>query len=236
MPSGKVGGGALPDIKPLEKILEHDFEDRKFLTLALTHPSVNKGIKSNNQRLEFLGDRVLGLIVTEMLYATFKDEAEGALAKRLAFLVQQSALASVAEKIDLASYLRLSKGEHDAGGRGNPAILADACEAVIGALYLDGGLATARNFVSTHWVPMIHEKKSPPQDAKTALQEWAQGRGLPLPIYVLVASEGPAHDPVFCIEASLPGIPPERAQGKSKRQAEQLAASGLLKKIRKDPQ
>lgn len=223
----------ISDIKKLGDILGHAFASPETLKLALTHPSAAKTSRSgDNQRLEFLGDRVLGLIIAEMLYQNFNQEAEGALAKRLAYLVRQERLADIAKNIDLGSYLILSRGEHDAGGRTNPAILADACESVIGALYLDGGLEAARGFIVRYWKDLMHAELDPPQDSKTSLQEWAQGNSLPLPKYVLLETKGPAHDPLFKVEVSLPGFSGVSAEGRSKRQAEQLAASLLLEKVK----
>ena len=222
------------DTKALEEKLQHLFQAPHYLKLALTHPSAGKtNPDGDNQRLEFLGDRVLGLIVSEMLYQNFLREAEGALAKRLAYLVRQERLADIARHINLGAYLILSRGEHDAGGRNNPAILADACEAVIGALYLDGGLGAARSFIEKYWKDLMYAELTPPQDAKTTLQEWAQGRGLPLPRYILLETKGPAHDPLFRVQVNLPGYESVFAEGKSKRQAEQIAASLLLQEVSK---
>lgn len=217
------------DQQKLAQLIGHSFSSPSLLRQALTHSSQSRSSRTeDNQRLEFLGDRVLGLIVSDMLYHTFKVEPEGDLARRLAALVRQERLAEVAGMIDLGSYLHMSRGEHEAGGRANPAILADACEAVIGALYLDGGLTVARPFIEAYWSKLMHAEVRPPQDSKTSLQEWAQGRGLPLPLYRLVGNEGPAHDPTFLVEVTLPGYEAALAKGKSKRQAEQVAAAKLL--------
>jgi ribonuclease III len=167
-----------------------------------------------------------------MVYRAYPAEAEGDLAKRFAALARREALARVAESIDLGSHLRVSRGEEEQGGRSSHTLLADACEAVIGALYLDGGLPAAQAFVERWWRPLLDQQAEPPQDAKTALQEWAQGQGLPLPHYRLCGSEGPAHDPVFEIEVSLPGREPARAQGRSRRSAEAAAAALLLARLR----
>jgi ribonuclease III len=175
---------------------------------------------------------VLGLIVAEMLYRTFNKEDEGAMAKRLAALVRQEGLAHVAHAIDLGSHLILSRGEAEGGGRDNAATLADACEAVIGAIYLDAGLDAARQFVERHWSSLIAIDSKPPQDAKTALQEWAQASGLPLPIYQVVESSGPPHDPTFTVEVRVSGKRAAKASGKSKRAAEQAAAATLMSELR----
>jgi ribonuclease-3 len=232
-----------PTLEHLMQVLGHRFGDPELLRVALTHPSAltrrssgrqgprQKG-GQDNQRLEFLGDRVLGLIVAEMLYRTFNKEDEGAMAKRLAALVRQEGLAHVAHAIDLGSHLILSRGEAEGGGRDNAATLADACEAVIGAIYLDAGLDAARQFVERHWSSLIAIDSKPPQDAKTALQEWAQASGLPLPIYQVVESSGPPHDPTFTVVVRVSGKRAAKASGKSKRAAEQAAAATLMSELR----
>jgi len=235
----KSGDAQLDD---LMQVLGHGFSDPEMLRVALTHPSAltrrtgktgprQKG-GQDNQRLEFLGDRVLGLVVAEMLYRTFGKEDEGAMAKRLAALVRQEGLAHVARSIDLGRHLILSRGEADGGGRDNAATLADACEAIIGAIYLDAGLEAARTFVERHWAELIAADVAPPQDAKTALQEWAQAEGLPLPIYQVVESSGPPHDPTFTVEVRVSGKRAAQASGKSKRAAEQAAAASLMAELR----
>jgi ribonuclease-3 len=229
-------------LEQLMQVLGHSFGDPDLLQTALTHPSAltrrtgrqgprQKG-GQDNQRLEFLGDRVLGLVVAEMLYRTFGKEDEGAMAKRLAALVRQEGLAHVARSIDLGGHLILSRGEAEGGGRDNAATLADACEAVIGAIYLDAGLDAARQFVERHWAELIAADSKPPQDAKTALQEWAQAAGLPLPIYQVVESSGPPHDPTFTVEVRVSGKRTAKASGKSKRAAEQAAAASLMADLR----
>jgi ribonuclease-3 len=240
----KAGGEG--DLHTLAATLGYDFKDPALLKTAVTHPSaiamarLRRGRKTkaeedtastDNQRLEFLGDRVLGLVISEMLFQAFPNEDEGALARRLAALVKQDSLDTVAREIELGRYLVLSRGEEDGGGRDNPATLADACESVIGALYLDGGLETARRFVVHYWRPKMAAEAKPPQDAKTALQEWAQAAGLALPRYTVVKSEGPPHDPVFEVAVSVVGQEPASARGRSKRAAEQAAARTLLDRV-----
>lgn len=210
----------------------HRFASVSLLQMALTHRSVGNGRSTvHNERLEFLGDRVLGLVIAELLYERFPDEAEGAMARRHAALVRKESLARVAAKIGLAPHLQMSRGEEDAGGRSNAGLLADACEAVIGAVFLDGGLEPARAFVRGQWQVLMEESAAPPKDAKTALQEWAQQRGLPLPEYTTLASSGPDHSPIFTIQVSVQGYPPEKATGNSKRVAAQFAAKALLKRL-----
>lgn len=217
----------------LEARLGHRFRDPRLLQLALTHSSVVGNARSN-ERLEFLGDRVLGLVVAHLLFESFPHEAEGALARRHAALVRRQALARVAEDIGLGACLALSRGEEDGGGRTNPGLLADACEAVLAALFIDGGLDAADGFVRRHWQQLMEESLKPPMDPKTALQEWAQGRGLPLPRYREVGREGPAHAPWFSVEVQVAGLGIERASGASKRLAEKAAARACLDRIMAD--
>lgn len=214
----------------LEARLGHSFQDPRLLDLALTHSSVVGNARSN-ERLEFLGDRVLGLVVARLLFESFPHEAEGALARRHAALVRRQALARVAEDIGLGACMAISRGEEDGGGRTNPGLLADACEAVLAALFIDGGLEAADSFVRRHWQPLMDESLKPPMDPKTALQEWAQGRGLPLPRYREVAREGPPHAPMFSVEVEVAGHGVERASGASKRLAEKSAARACLARI-----
>lgn len=221
----------------LAERLGHRFARPELLTQALTHPSVVQGRAPRTatpyERLEFLGDRVLGLVVADMLFRRYPTEAEGALARRHAALVRRETLARVAAEIGLPAHLLLSKGEEDAGGRANSAILADACEGVIGALFADAGFATAAVFVEGAWAPLMEEAAAPPKDAKTALQEWAQGRGKPLPVYSTIGIEGPPHDPMFMISVAVDGEEAVTGRGSSKRIAEQAAATAMLEKVAK---
>jgi ribonuclease-3 len=223
-----------PDLDTLSARLGHGFADPRLLRQALTHSSAAGSQDAelvSYERLEFLGDRVVGLIVADMLLSRFPREPEGALARRHAFLVSREALAEVARALELGDFLRVSRGEEDSGGRQNPTMLADVCEAVIGALYRDGGLEAARRFVEPNWEPLVRQDRKPPQDSKTALQEWAQGRGLPLPSYAVVERSGPPHDPRFTVEATVDGYEGARGQGRSKRLAEQDAATRLLERL-----
>jgi ribonuclease-3 len=225
--------------------LGHVFADSGLLVDALTHPSL-AGLNRTTavaaggggrvpgqayERLEFLGDRVLGLVVAEWLLERFPGEREGSLARRHAALVRREALAVVADGVDLGRHLLLSPGEQGCGGRANRTILADACEAVIGALYLDGGLAVARRFVRRAWEAQIDAAQVPPQDCKTALQEWAQGQGKPLPAYEIVGRSGPAHEPEFQVAVRVEGYPPVHGTGRSRRLAETAAARSLLRQL-----
>jgi ribonuclease-3 len=213
----------------LEAALGHSFADRGLLQAALTHSSLRKKT-DNNERLEFLGDRVLGLAVAEMLYRKFPDEKEGALAKRLTALVQRAALVVVARELSLADYMRLSAGEQKAGGLRKDTILADAVEAVIGAIHLDAGFEPARAFVRARFEKMLGRQDAPPEDPKTALQEWAQQRGLPLPAYKMIGKSGSDHSPEFEIELTVEGMGSTKAKASTKRNAEKEAARKMLKK------
>jgi ribonuclease-3 len=219
------------ELELLFEALGHSFADPQLLVEALTHPSAmaRRGApRRSYERLEFLGDRVLGLVVAELLWRRFPDEAEGELTRRHAGLVRRDALVDVARAIELGRFVILSAGEAQAGARDNSSVLADACEAVIAALYLDGGLEVARGFVQRHWEPRIQAAVAPPRDAKTALQEWAQGRGQGLPVYETVSVQGPAHKRVFTVSAQVEGVERATASGSSKRAAETAAAAELL--------
>jgi ribonuclease-3 len=237
MIAGAPWNHADPHLDALADRLGHPFHDKDLLRQALTHGSASaaaSGRQRSNERLEFLGDRVLGLAVAELLYKRFPNESEGALARRHASLVRRDALARVAEDIGLGRHVMLSRSEEEAGGRSNPALLADTCEAVIAALHLDGGWAVAAAFVSAAWLPLVEQDESPPTDAKTALQEWVQARGLPLPVYREIGRDGPAHAPRFVVEVSVAGLEPAMGDGSTKRTAERAAAVALLARIGDD--
>jgi ribonuclease III len=221
----------------LAAVLDHRFERPALLQEALTHPSAagRRGrLRRGYERLEFLGDRVLGLIVAELLFERFPSESEGDLTRRQAALVRREALIAVAEAAGLGPHIILSPGEDAAGARANPSVLADICEAVIAALYLDGGLAAARRFVARWWQPQLDALgAAPPRDPKTALQEWAQGRGLPLPVYRTLRVEGPPHRRQFTIAVEVAGLAKAEATGASKRAAEVAAAALALSETEK---
>lgn len=219
-------------LKKLQENIGYDFRDTKLLEAALTHSSM--GSHTNYERLEFLGDRVLGLVVADLLYGMFPKESEGDLAKRHAMLVQGAMLAGLARDINLGVSLQLSEAERVAGGAENDNILADGLEALIGAMYLDSGLAPCQIFIRALWGDRVKLMKEPPQDPKTALQEWAQARGFPLPSYAVVRREGLDHAPVFHVEVAVGQWPPQRAIGSSIRTAEKEAAQILLEYLNKD--
>ncbi len=218
-------------ITPLETTIGYRFGDPALLERALTHISALKGAQgraASYQRLEFLGDHVLGLAVSEMLFAAFPKADEGEMSRRLADLVRRETCAEVARTIDLGPALRLGASEANAGGRARVAILADVCESLIGAVFLDGGYKAAASFVERFWVERMRAPARPLRDPKTLLQEWAQARGLPTPSYREVERTGPHHDPVFRVAVSLPQREPAEGKGRSKRSAEQAAAAALL--------
>ncbi len=234
-PRGSGGHPQPRDLGGLEKALGHEFENPDLLVQALTHSSAAPDRINSNERLEFLGDRVLGLAIAGLLMETFPDENEGKLGYRFSALARSESLARVATDIGLGAYIVFSESEEDSGGRENANILADCCEAVIAALYLDGGLEASATFIHRHWKPLMAEDPVPPKDAKTMLQEWAQAKGLPLPTYRVTNEDGPSHAPVFTVEAALHEKKPVSAQGPSKQAAEQAAAEVLLKRVEEAP-
>ncbi len=205
------------------------FKDPSLLDTALTHPSFVG--KRHYQRLEFLGDRVLGAVIAEALFKAFPTASEGELAVRYNELVRRETLAAIAGGLKFAQRINMSVGEERTGGRDKPAILADVCEALIGALYLDGGLDAARDFIELHWRDRLRAADKTGKDSKTLLQEWAQGRGLATPTYLETACTGPAHAPEFTVEVSLGDTHSETGSGSSKRVAEQEAAGRLMAKL-----
>jgi len=214
-------------LERLQNALDHRFRDPGLLEAALTHRSLARGRDDNYERLEFLGDRVLALVVADMLYRNFPDEPEGALSRRLAALVRSETLTEVALTLGLGDYLRVAAAEID-DARDNPAILANVCEAVIAAIWLDAGIDAARAFIERHWHALMSADRRPPKDAKTALQERMQGDGHPLPEYAIVEQSGPPHAPEFVVEVRVAGASPARGRGRSRRVAEQEAARAML--------
>ncbi len=209
----------------------YKFKDKSLYTQAMTHTSAAKTAGESNERLEFIGDRVLNMLVAELLYELFPQEREGHLARRLTNLVCAPALQEVAIEIGLATDLRLSAGEAGTGGHQKMNVLADACEALVAAIYMDGGLDAARAFVRAYWTDRATADRKPVQDAKSALQEWAQGKGLPLPFYEIVERSGPDHAPHFIISVSVEGFAAAQGEGINKRDAEKAAAEILLNTV-----
>jgi len=239
-PAGELAAAAAAPKEPrrrrrgasvLEDRISYRFSDAAMLECALTHISALKGARNragSYQRLEFLGDHVLGLVISDMLYRAFPKADEGELSRRLADLVRKETCAEIARTIDLGAAIRVGSSEANAGARTRPAILADVCEAVIGAVYLDGGYKAAEGLVERLWQVRMSAKTQPLRDPKTVLQEWAQARGLPTPAYREVARSGPDHSPEFRVAVQLPALAPAEGSGRSKRAAEQAAAAAML--------
>jgi len=218
--------------KEFEDRIGYHFADKALFDRALTHISAlsDKSRSGSYQRLEFLGDHVLGLVVSDMLFRAFPKADEGELSRRLADLVRKETCAAVARAIDLGEAIKLGTSEANSGGRSRTAILADVCEAVVGAVFLDGGYAGAAAFIERLWGERVRVTERPLRDPKTALQEWAQGRGLPPPVYRELERKGPHHDPEFRVAVELPDRKPAEGFGRSKRAAEQAAAAAMLKR------
>lgn len=220
----------------LEGRLGYTFKNRRLLERALTHSSVAEGVQQpskrigDNERLEFLGDRVLGLLVADRLTTDFPEADEGQLSARLHALVDKNACARVGERLGVGQALRLSPGESKSGGRRKAGVIADAVEAILAAVYRDGGLDGARAMFDKAWA---EEFASPPAPAltnpKSALQEWAQSKGRPLPTYLVVDRKGSDHAPTFVVEVTVVGCDPVRQSGRSRQEAEKAAAVALLK-------
>lgn len=211
--------------------LGHEFAAPDYLVRAVTHGSIATATRPDNQRLEFLGDRVLGLVMAEALLRADPEAAEGQLAPRFNALVRKETCADMARAMDLGAVLKLGRSEMMSGGRRKEALLGDAMEAVIAAVYLDGGFAAAQQMILHHWAARIASVDDDARDPKTALQEWAQARKQPPPEYIETAREGPDHAPLFTIEARLASGESESARAPSKRAAQQAAASALLARM-----
>ncbi len=219
------------DLSAFSRRLGYTFDKPELLLRAVTHSSIVSPHRDDNQRLEFLGDRVLGLVMSEALLKADPSAPEGLLAPRYNALVRREACADVARQIDLGAVLKLGRSEMKSGGRRKEALLADAMEAVIAAVYLDGGFPAARDVVLAQWGDRVHNVAADARDAKTALQEWAQARGEVPPRYTEIARSGPDHQPVFTIQVQLASGASEQATAGSKRHAEQAAATALLQKV-----
>jgi ribonuclease III len=219
------------DTAAFEQRIGYRFKDPALLEQALTHISALSGARNraaSYQRLEFLGDHVLGLVISDMLFRAFARADEGEMSRRLADLVRKEACADVGRAIDLGAAIRLGASEANAGGRGRTAILADVCEALIGAVFVDGGYPAAAALIERLWSERMRTPARPLRDSKTVLQEWAQARGLPTPAYREVERKGPDHDPEFRVTVELPDLAPAEGLGRSKRAAEQAAAAAML--------
>lgn len=217
-------------LQALQERIGYSFKDEALLAKAVVHASAREQRRGDdNERLEFLGDRVLGLTIAELLYGHFPDASEGELARRFNRLVRRETCAEVAREMLLGQHLVLSPSEQIAGGCDNVNILGDACEALLGAIFLDGGFRKARKLILGYWKPRLQQDEGPvTADPKTALQEWAQGHRLKLPRYVEVSRSGPDHDPLFVMEVLIERLEPQRGEGSSKRMAERNAAAAML--------
>jgi ribonuclease-3 len=223
--------------KPIEELqnkIGYVFKNHDLLRTALTHSSTVG--QENYERLEFLGDRVLGLVIAALLYKKFPNEQEGDMAKRLASLVQGKTLAELSARLSLGDYIFFSSAEAAAGGAKNDHILADVFESLIGALYLDGGYEHCSRLIEMHWQDILHTMHRPPQHPKTTVQEWAQGKGLPLPDYEIVSQSGPDHSPVFEVCLKVKGHPPITVTGRSRADAEKNAAAKFVAGIPENEQ
>lgn len=223
-------------IEDLQTALGYQFKDEGLLTEALTHSSLTKGrqkfkaSKRDYDRLEFLGDRVLGLVISEELFSRFEKAEAGELSRRFNAQVRKETLAEIALEIGLPDHILLSGDLASAGGRNNPSLLEDVVEALIAAIYLDGGMKAAKAFIEKNWWPRFDHQKAESKDPKSALQEWAAKGGNPPPTYTVIAEEGPDHNRTFTVEVVARDFC-KTAKGSSKRQAEQLAAEKVLKEV-----
>jgi len=217
-----------PNLDELLTKLDYRFERPELLEEALTHVSAPKAGGQSYQRLEFLGDRVLGLAIAEMLYRAFQGAPEGELSRRLAELVRRESCAEIAQSWDVGPHVKLGAGEAQSGERKNEAILADICEAIIGAVFLDGGYDAAQKLIERSFKDLLAAPRRPLRDPKSALQEWAQAQGLPPPTYTIVEQTGPDHAPRFRVMVKVKGQESDFGLGTSKRVAEQAAARSLL--------
>jgi ribonuclease-3 len=213
-------------METIDEIAGYKFTKPSLLDEALTHPSLSGTY--NYQRLEFLGDRVLGLSVSTWLLQAYPSEAEGKLNRRFTALVRKETLAEISRKLGFVEHIKLTPGADTEGTREKEAVQADVCEAVIGAMYLDGDFKTVDAFIRKHWTAVEAEANDAAKDNKTLLQEWCQARAMPLPKYQIVERSGPDHSPVFTIEVSVDGKGTARAEGSAKRLAEQAAAQELF--------
>jgi ribonuclease-3 len=216
----------------VEKIIGYQFKDRHFLERALTHSST--GDEYNYQRLEFLGDRVVGLVFADALFQIFRGENEGGLAKRHTALVQGLSLYAIGQAHGLNEFILFSDAEKGAGGAQNENIIGDVVESLLGAIYIDGGYSAAQEVVLRLWGDNIETLEKAPQDPKTELQEWVQARQLPLPEYEIILKDGPDHSPIFTVQLTVLGYDAINDQGPSRRQTEKTVARKMLEILKTD--
>jgi ribonuclease-3 len=219
------------ELKQFEQQIGHVFGTPALLVRAITHASLSSATRPDNERLEFLGDRVLGLVMADALFAADQGASEGQLAPRFNALVRKETCAEVARSIGLGDVLKLGRSEMLSGGRRKEALLGDAMEAVIAAVYLDGGFAAAKGLVLRLWAGRIAGVATDARDPKSSLQEWAQARGMAPPTYAELARSGPDHQPIFTVQVRLDTGEVEQASAGSKRIAEQTAARALLARM-----
>lgn len=222
------------DLAAFSARIGHDFRRPELLLRAVTHSSISSPTRPSNERLEFLGDRVLGLSIATALFHADGQAAEGQLAPRFNALVRQETCAEVAREVGLGEVLKLGRSEMLSGGRRKEALLGDAMEALIAAVYLDSGFDAARDLVLRLWGSRIADVETHARDPKSALQEWAQARGLPPPAYAETGRDGPDHQPVFTVEARLTTGQSATGRASGKRAAEQAAARALLARMEAD--
>lgn len=216
-----------PSFDKLEEVIGYQFKNRHLLERALTHSSTNDDY--NYQRLEFLGDRVLGLVIAHALFEEFRGENEGGLAKRHTALVQGSTCTIIGQAHNIGDFIILSESERGAGGHLNENIISDVVESLLGAIYIDGGYEPVQAVILKLWGDNIKTLEDAPQDPKTELQEWVQARALDLPRYEIIDKKGPDHAPVFIVRLTVDGFDPMEVDGSSRRQAEKTAARKMLK-------
>lgn len=220
-------------VAALQTRIGYQFRDPDLLDRALTHASTTGGGAKkvrDNERLEFLGDRVLGLVIAERLIEAFWEADEGELSRRLHALVRLEACAEVAREMGLGEAVRLAPGESHTGGRDKDTVLGDACEALVAAVYLDGGPETAGGLIDRFWGPRLYLAAADARDAKSALQEWAQARGRGLPRYEVTGRQGPDHAPLFTVQVGVDGADPAQGDGRSRQEAEKAAAAAMLQR------
>jgi ribonuclease-3 len=222
----------------LEKSLNYQFNNKSLLQAALTHPSVHNQPDSDKiidyERLEFLGDSVLSLVITEILILQFPKADEGELAQKRAYLVKSESLVTIAKQLSISQYIMMSKTEERSGGRSNDNILENVMESIIGAMYLDGGFQVCKIFISNNWAELINAVQETPIEPKTFVQEWAQDKHLPVPEYIITAKTGTDHNPFFTCKIHVNGFPNCTGQGQNKKTAEKAAALNFINNIIKN--
>lgn len=211
------------------EIFGYKFQDAALLQNALTHPSVRS--KVNYEKLEFLGDRILGAVIAEYLYKTYPAENEGDLAKRQTAFINGEILADIAREYKLNDRIILGSGERKIGGMDKSSNLEDCLEAIIGAVYLDGGGKASKDMILAMWARRFKDQSKPPESPKSRLQEILQEKGLDLPEYEMLSQAGPDHSPIFTMRLAIPGYPEVRLDGKSKKLTERKLAIEMLKNI-----